>query len=217
MAGQPTTTEGPSVTVFVMGDRLPWPDDSSPPDELGPLDAGVVHESGRREECSIRKISALGATLRGELAKVPGDDIAIELVTGQRPAGTIDWVKGGETGIRFTQPVDVLALINRKLVSQPVERRMMPRVELRCRVHIKCGGALAIATMRNISARGLQIEAEKLPAKGTYVSVFVEGLNVPPGEVIWNKGGVAGIELFEELSWSSIMPWIRGVVRNGAS
>jgi hypothetical protein len=83
-------------------------------------------------------------------------------------------------------------------------------------VHIKCGGALSIASMRNISARGLQIEGADLPAKGTYVSVFVEGLNVPPGEVIWSKGGLAGIELFEELSWSSIMPWIRGVVRNGA-
>lgn len=208
-------TEGSSVTVFVMGDRLPWPDDASMPEEVGPLDAGVVYRSGNREECSIRKISALGATLRGQLGKAPGDEVAIELVTGQRPAGTIDWVKGGETGIRFSQPVDVLALINRKLVSQPVERRTMPRVELRCRVHIKYGGTLAIATMRNISARGLQIEADELPLKGTYVSVFIEGLNVPPGEVVWMRGGLAGIELFEELSWSSIMPWIRGVVRKG--
>jgi hypothetical protein len=75
---------------------------------------------------------------------------------------------------------------------------------------------LSIATMRNISARGLQIEGAELPPKGTYVSVFVEGLNVPPGEIIWSKGDLAGIELFEELSWSSLMPWIRGLVRSGA-
>ena len=205
-----------SVTVFVMGDTLPWPDDSSAPAEVGPLDAATLYDVSSRHECSIRKISALGATVRGELGKSPGEEISIELVTGQRPSGIIDWVKSGETGIRFSQPVDVIALINRKLVSQPVERRTMPRVELRLRVHIKSGGVLSIATMRNISARGLQIEGAELPPKGTYVSVFVEGLNVPPGEIIWSKGDLAGIELFEELSWSSLMPWIRSLVRAGA-
>ena len=216
MAGQSPMTEGSSVTVFVMGERLPWPDDSSLPDEIGPLDEGVVYRFGEGKECTIRKISALGATLRGELGRTPGDDVAIELVTGQRPGGIVEWVKGGETGISFTHPVDILALINRKLVSQPVERRTTPRVEHRCRVHIKCGGALSIATMRNISARGMQVEGEELPETGTYLSVLIEGLIVPPGEVIWKKGNLAGIELFEELSWSSIMPWIRGVVRSGA-
>jgi hypothetical protein len=209
-------TESPSVTVFVMGDRLPWPDDTSVPEELGPLDTGVVLDAGRRDECSIRRISALGATLRGELSKAPGDEIAIELATGQRPAGTVDWVRGDEAGIRFSQPVDMLALLNRTLVSQPVERRTLPRVEMRCRVHLKCGGSFVPATMRNISSRGLQIEGADLPPKGTYVSVFVEGLNVPPGEIIWVKVDLAGIELFEELSWSSIMPWIRDSVRKAS-
>ena len=205
--------EASSVTTFVVGDRLPWPDDGLVPQELGPLDAGILYGSGDRQECSIRRISALGATLRGELAKAPGEEVAIELVTGQRPVGTVDWVKGGETGIRFSQPVDMLALLNRKLVSQPVERRTMPRVEIRCSLYLKFGASFSTATMRNISAKGLQIEGEELPPQGTYVAVFVEGLNVPPGEVIWSKGSTAGIELFEELSWSSIMPWIRNLVR----
>ena len=205
--------EASSVTTFVVGDRLPWPDDGLVPQELGPLDAGILYGSGYRQECSIRRISALGATLRGELAKSRGEEVAIELATGQRPVGTVDWVKGGETGIRFSQPVDMLALLNRKLVSQPVERRTMPRVEVRCSLYLKFGASFSTATMRNISARGLQIEGEELPPQGTYVAVFVEGLNVPPGEVIWSKGSTAGIELFEELSWSSIMPWIRNLVR----
>ena len=209
--------EPSSVTTFVVGDRLPWPEDSSVPAEIGPLDAGVLYDSGDRQECSIRRISALGAVVRGELARAPGEDVAIELATGQRPAGTVDWVKGGETGIRFNQPVDMLALLNRKLVNQPVERRTMPRVEIRCSIYLKYGGDLATATMRNISARGLQIEGDSLPPQGTYVSIFVEGLNVPPGEVTWRKGELAGIELFEELSWSSIMPWIRTAVRKGGN
>jgi hypothetical protein len=46
--------------------------------------------------------------------------------------------------------------------------------------------------------------------------LFIDGLNVPAGEVVWQKGDRAGIELMEELSWSSIMPWVREVGRRAA-
>jgi hypothetical protein len=210
-------TEAPSVTTFVVGDRFPWPEDASGFAEKGPLDAGVIYDSGARQSCSIRKISALGVTLLSDLARAPGDPVAVELGTGQRPAGTIAWVGRGELGISFNEPVDVIALLNRKLVSQPVERRTMPRVELRCGVRLKFGEKLVPATMRNISARGLQLEGDALPDCGAYVTLFVEGLNVPGGEVIWRRGDLAGIEVFEEMSWTSIIPWIRDAVRRGAN
>src|SRR5690606_6888432 len=128
------------------------------------------------------------ATLRGETAISPGEEIAIEVANGQRPQGVVDWVSGGEAGVVFRRPLDMLALINRNLVSQPAERRAMPRVELRSRLHLKWGASLAPAMLRNISAQGLQLEGEELPPRGTFVSVFIEGLNVPPGEVVWQKG-----------------------------
>ena len=208
-------TDAASVTIFVMEERLPWPDEGPAAEVDGPFDAGVIHDAGQRRKCSIRKISALGATLRGGERSTPGDEVALEIATGHRPQGTIDWVRGGEAGIVFKQPVDVLALINRNLISQPTERRTMPRVELRCGLHVKWGASLSPAIMRNISARGLQIEGDAFAPRGTFVQVFVEGLMVPSGEVVWTKGALAGIELFEELSWSSIIPWIREVGRRG--
>lgn len=204
-------TEVPSVTTFVMENRLPWPEDGTDAGLSGPFDPAVIYDTGQARECSIRNISALGATLRGRVTSAPGVDIAVELATGQRPAGTIEWVRGGEAGIRFKQPVDMLALINRNLISQPSDRRTMPRVELRCSLYVKWCENLVPATLRNISARGLQLEGDDLPPRETYVGLFFEGLNVPPGEVVWRKGNLAGIELFEELSWSSIIPWIREV------
>ena len=78
---------------------------------------------------------------------------------------------------------------------------------------INAVGANVPAVLRNISARGLQIEGEVLPPRGTFVGMFVEGLNVPPGEIVWSKDNLAGIELFEELSWTSIIPWIREIGR----
>ena len=207
--------EAASVTTFVMGARLPWPDDAPAMAENGPFEAGVIHDGGVRQDCAIRRISALGATLRGKLNKAAGEDIAVELATGHRHAATVDWVDGGEAGIRFHQPIDVLALINRKLVSQTAERRAMPRVEIRCSAFVKKGEDFLPVTVRNISAGGLQVEGEALPAQGTFVSIFVDGLIVPAGEIAWRKDKLAGIELLEELSWTSIMPWVRELVRGG--
>ena len=135
-------TEASSNTIFVVENRLPWPDDSSALGEKGEFESGALINSGVRTPCSIRKISALGATLVSDQTTAAGSEVAVELATGQRPGGTIDWVDRRELGIRFDEPLDVLALINRKLVSQPVERRTMPRVELRCAVHIKYARAL---------------------------------------------------------------------------
>ena len=201
-----------SLTSFVMEHRLPWAEGSSAaPPGAGRFDGAFIIDAGQRHACTVRSVSPLGATLTGEIAARQGAELAIELVSGQRPAATVEWVGEGEAGVRFKQPIDVLALINRTLVNQPAERRSMPRVELRCGVRVKWGGSLSDAVLRNISARGMQVEGEELPPKGTYVGIWIDGLNVPPGEVRWRKDAVAGIQLSEELRWTSLMPWIRKV------
>jgi hypothetical protein len=209
--------DAPSVTTVVLGDRLPWPDESWPSEEKGPFDAGAIYISGARKPCSIRKISALGATVASDVAPALGDKAAVELATGQRASGKVAWTGRNQLGVRFDDSIDVIALLNRKLVSQDRERRTMPRLEVRSPVHLKCGGQFFAATLRNISSRGLQIEGGELPATGAFVSAFVEGLNIPAGELVWKRGKLAGIELFEELSWTSIIPWVRTLVKQGAS
>jgi hypothetical protein len=208
-------TRTSSVTSYIVGDRLPWPDDSPASPSAGPFDAGAIYHGTSRRECSIAKISAHGATLRGAAARAAGDRVSVELGTGQRPAGTVAWVSGDEAGVYFHQPVDLLALINRSLIGQPAERRSMPRVEISCAAHLKWAGRCEFVTLRNISARGLQIAGEDLPAADTFVSVLLPGLAVPGGEIVWRNDGRAGIELFEELSWTSLLPWIRDMMRKG--
>lgn len=215
-SGERHLAQTSSVTTFVMAPQVPWPDDAPPADALGKLDRVSVMVAGQPRECGVRKISSLGATLRGPIDASPGVEVAVELATGHRPAGTIDWIAGGEAGIRFKAPIDMVALLNRTLVSQPGERRTMPRVELRCAVGMKWGVNLAAATLRNISARGLQVEGDDLPVRETFVSLFVDGLVMPAGEVVWRKGKLAGIGLMEELSWSSLMPWVRSMGQRGA-
>jgi hypothetical protein len=200
-----------------MGDRLPWPDDLCSDDDKGPFDSGAITILGSRQACSIRKISTLGATVSSNVSPALGESVSVELPSGQRAAGRIAWTGKGELGVRFDESIDVIALLNRKLVSQTRERRTMPRLEVRASVHVKCGGQFWPAMLRNISARGLQIEAGELPAIGAYISVLVEGMNIPSGELVWKRGRLAGIELLEELSWTSIIPWVRRMVKHGAN
>lgn len=208
-------TEASSVTTLVVGDHLPWPDEWTPGADKGPFDSAIISIGRNRYPCSVRKISALGLTAITELAPAMGEPVSVELVTGQRP-GKVAWSKANELGVRFDDSIDVIALLNRKLVSQAPERRTMPRLEVRCPVHLKCGGQFFPAVLRNISAKGLQIEGEELPSNGVYLSAFVEGLNMPAGEVVWRRGNLAGVELLEELSWTSIIPWVRTLVRQSA-
>lgn len=206
-------TDSSSVTTVVVGDRLPWPDEPSAGVERGPFDPGAIYHSGVRTDCVIRKISALGATIGSALAPPLGERVSLEIATGQRPAGKIAWTGRGEIGVRFDDSIDVIALLNRQLVSQARERRTMPRLEVRATAHLKNGEQFRPATLRNISANGLQLEGDDLPAAGTFVSVFVDGLNIPSGEIVWARANLAGVELLEELNWSSIIPWVRGIVR----
>lgn len=217
MPGFVTLADASSVTTIVVGERLPWPDDASSRAAKGPFDAAAIYHSGARRDCEIRKISALGVTVGSDLAPALGDRVAVELVTGQRAAGKIAWTGRGEIGVRFEDSIDVLALLNRKLVSQTPERRTMPRLEVRCLAHVKFGENMAPAMLRNISTQGLQLEGTDLPAIGTFVSVFVEGLSMPAGEVVWRRDNLAGVEMFEELSWTSLIPWVRSVIRKTAN
>ena len=199
-----------SLTSFVMEHRLPWAEgNSAAPAGAGRFDQALIIDAGQRRPCTIRSVSTLGATLTGEIATQQGEELAVELVTGQRAAATVEWVGAGEVGVRFKRSIDVVALINRTLISQPTERRSMPRVELRCGVRLNWCATVCDAVLRNISARGMQVEADGLPPRGTYLSIQIDGLNVPAGEVMWRKDNLAGIQLMEELGWTSLMPWIR--------
>ncbi|MEO7277779.1 MAG: PilZ domain-containing protein [Sphingomicrobium sp.] len=209
-------TDAPTLTTFVVEDRLPWPDEAYGLPERGPFDAAVLCDAGGREDCAILRISTRGATVRSERERRPGQIVAIELETGKRTSGRIAWIQRGELGLAFDEPVDMLALLNRTLVSQPVERRTMPRVEIRCPAQVKCGAALLASALRDISASGLQLEGKNLPAVGSYITVLVEGLVVPAGEIAWRRGGRAGVELFEPMRWTSVIPWVRSMVRRTA-
>jgi hypothetical protein len=210
--------ETSSATNFIVLPQLPRADESLPlVRSTREFEKAGLYDSGFRTECDVQSISSLGATLYGYSSSSTGQQVTLELATGQRSSGIVAWVKGSYCGLSFKQPIDVLALVNRNLLNQPRERRRMPRVELRCTAWLKDQEELSIVTIHNISAGGLQFEGEVLPGVGSNVTLYLEGVNVPPGEIIWRRGKLAGIQLRHELSWALILPWLRNLVRNKAS
>jgi hypothetical protein len=197
-----------SITTFVVDTPLPWPDDCAAQRE-GAYERGAVIDGAGRHPCAIRKIAPGGATVEAAVGAAPGSEVALELGHGQRRQGRVEWARSGQLGIAFAEPLDIVALINRNLVAQPAERRAMPRVELRRPLHVKWCEHLEPAVTRNISSSGIQVEGPRLPPVGTLASLFVDGLNLPPAEVVWRQGQLAGFELFEEVRWSSLIAWVR--------
>lgn len=201
------------VTTYVIDRNVPWPEDVAGTTQRGVFEAGAILDGAARHDCAIRKIAPQGATLRTAFRALPGSAFAVELGNGQRRSAQVEWARGGELGVAFAEPIDIVALINRNLVSQPAERRRMPRVELRRPLHVKWCEHLEPAVSRNISSFGMQVEGVDLPPVGTLASLFVEGINLPPAEVVWRQGALAGFEFFEEVRWASIIAWVREVGR----
>jgi hypothetical protein len=201
-----------SATTFVLEPELPWAAGVQSTD--GPLDQVAIFVGGFRKDCLLRSVSSLGATISGELGTEAGAEVALELATGQRPAGIVEWICGNEGGVRFKEPINVVPLINRQLLSQSADRRRLPRVELRCRAWVEVDGEFSAATVRNISSGGVQFEGEALPEVGSDVRLFIEGLNVPPAKIVWKKGELAGVQLTTELPWSIVIHWIRELARS---
>jgi len=55
-------SQAPSLTTFVVGERLPWPDGSAVGEDARAFDPAIVYQAGFAKKCSLRRISALGAT-----------------------------------------------------------------------------------------------------------------------------------------------------------
>jgi len=199
-----------TATTFVLPAKLPWQGGMLvSPKVSEPLDPTTVHIGRIAVASEIREISQLGATLRGAIDVPLGAALAMELGTGQRVDAVVAWRGEQDVGVRFTRPIDVMALITRQLVAQPADRRRMPRVEVRAAAWLRKDERFLPATIRNISAGGLQLEGDALPVVGEPVQVFLEGLGIPPGEVTWRQDRLAGVRFERELSWQAILPWVK--------
>jgi PilZ domain len=91
---------------------------------------------------------------------------------------------------------------------------MLPRIELRQTVGIRCDGRVEQVRTRNISQGGVGIETRTALEPGLAVQLTVDGLRPLDGTVRWVDHGAAGIAFAEELGWQMLLPWLRSLQRD---
>jgi hypothetical protein len=177
--------------------------------ERSDLQPGSLVIGSIRQVCLIRKISAGGAVLHADIPVEEGRRLELELETGEHLDGRIAWCRGSEFGLQFDQPIDVLPILARNLVSQPGERRRMPRVEVSCAARLDTGSRNQLVKVRDIAQGGAKIESPFPLAVEDKVVLSPEGLEPLSAVVRWTKGCIAGLAFEPELKWQELMPWLR--------
>jgi hypothetical protein len=195
-------------TVYSLSGEVPPVDVPIEADEIG-LWPGALTVGTVRQVCSIRKISAGGAVLHVDQDIEAGERLELELMTGEQLAGTIAWRRGFEVGLRFDAPVDVFAIIAQDIVSQPGERRRMPRVETVCSALLETKAGTELVTTRDISQGGAKIDVPFALVPEERILITVDGLPPIPGVVRWSSENVAGIAFLPELRWQELMLWLK--------
>lgn len=195
-------------TIYSLsGDVPPVDDDAGPADvDFWP---GALTVGSIRQVCSVRKLSAGGAIVQVDGPVALGDRLDLELMTGEQLGGTIAWWRGNEVGLRFDEPIDVFAVIAQDIVSQPGERRRMPRVELVVQALLETAGGTELVTTRDISQGGAKLDVPFRLKLEDRVSITLDGLPPQPGVVRWSDDHVAGIAFLPELRWQELMVWLK--------
>ena len=195
-------------TIYSLSAEVPPVDDVAGPGDVdfwpGALTVGSI-----RQVCSVRKLSAGGAIVQVDGPVVLGERLDLELMTGEQLGGTIAWWRDNEVGLRFDEPIDVFAVIAQDIVSQPGERRRMPRVELVVQALLETAGGTELVTTRDISQGGAKLDVPFRLKLEERVTITLDGLPPQPGVVRWSEDHVAGIAFIPELRWQELMVWLK--------
>lgn len=196
-------------TIYSLSGDVPVADAAPEGDDDVALWPGALTSGSVRRACSIRKLSAGGAVLHCDHDVAIGERLELELMNGEQLAGRVVWRRGGEVGLSFDTQIDVFAIIAQDIVSQPGERRRMPRVELACAALLDLAGRSHPVTTRDVSQGGVKLEVPFPLAADEQVTVTLDGLRPVEGVVRWSAGNLAGIAFLPELRWQELMLWLK--------
>jgi hypothetical protein len=196
-------------TIYSLSGDVPAADAGQESHDDVSLWPGALTSGSLRHACSIRKISAGGAILHCDHDVEIGERLELELMNGEHLAGHVAWRRGGEVGLSFDSQIDVFAIIAQDIVSQPGERRRMPRVELVCSALLDVEGRTHAVTTRDVSQGGAKLDVPFALAPEQKVTVTLEGLRPVDGVVRWSAGTLSGIAFLPELRWQELMLWLK--------
>lgn len=203
-------TDASEHTVFSLSADMPEPSDVAD----GKAVSHILARGAVGELCSVRKLTRRGAVLHLQTPVEVGQALGFELMNGRAINGVVSWTSGPEVILGFAADLDIVGVIASELVSQPGERRRMPRIELVTPVDLRVGPRLIHAATCDVSQGGVKIAVRERLDVGARLDVGLVDLPHLQSEVRWSEDGFAGLIFDSELAWQDMMPWLRGVMRH---
>jgi hypothetical protein len=177
---------------------------------LTTLRVGIITIRGTRELCLIRNISEGGLRAHVYSSVDVGEEVSVELKTGQQTAGSVIWRRDGSIGVQFDDKVDVEALLASHLAQDGGQRPRMPRVEVDRLGELRIGARLYPINTCDMSQGGVRIEIDHPLEVGEAVVLTLEKFRPVNGTVRWFREGTGGIAFNQVIPFHELMRWLRG-------
>jgi hypothetical protein len=170
---------------------------------------GLLHSVADNQFCRIKNISASGFMARVYHDVSIGDEVRIEIRSGQFLGGLIKWTGDQHVGVEFQTLIDVTGTLSKGITGVVGHSPRLPRLEIQSNVRLRQGGRYYTVALCDISPGGAQVEARAaLPTTGP-VSLFLPGLQPVQGTIRWVREGRAGIAFNESFGLDPLAGWVR--------
>ena len=173
------------------------------------LRVGTLIVGGERELCLIRNISAGGLMAHVYSPFALGQEVAVEFKTNQQVKGRISWMKSGNIGISFHEPIDVEEMLAGQNALDGGWRPRLPRVEVDRLGTLRAGARTFWVSTKDISQGGVKLECDQPLEAGRDVVLTLEGFRPVAGVIRWAADGQCGISFNQVVPFGELMGWLR--------
>ena len=170
---------------------------------------GLLHSATAQDFCRIVNISTGGFMARVYHDIAVGDEVKIELKSGQVIAGLVAWAKDEHVGVEFRDVVDIEAALSNKNITDAGYLPRLPRMEVDYRMRLRCGSRHHTGRLCDISQSGAQVQISGSLSPESSVSFMLRDFPPIPASVRWTRGARAGISFNESIPLGPLVRWIQ--------
>jgi hypothetical protein len=179
------------------------------PRQITILRVGTLIVGRHRELCLVRNISAGGLMAHVYMGLEEGQQLAVELRSGQLIPGSVSWIDGSNVGISFDRPIDVEEMLAAQAVLDNGWRPRLPRVEVDRLATLRIGARVYPVSTVDISQGGVKLETDQPFEVGEDVVLSLDRFRPLQGVVRWTHGGLCGVSFNQIVPFHELMRWLR--------
>lgn len=177
----------------------------------------------RRMSVDVINVSSRGAMLAVEIEPRIGEKLDILFTPENKTKCAVRWVRPGRVGVEFLEetifwetaetgavfryePATAQEKEEERTQAQPSFNDREPRQRLLRSGTLYWGGVSVPVRLRNISARGARLEAERALEAGAEVELDLGEAGFKSAEIRWSKDGQIGLRFSDDFDLDSLAP-----------